>query len=242
MKPHLIMPMGGAGSRFQKNGYTIPKPLIEIQGKPFFYWAAMSIYKFIDVEDIIFVVLKEHVEKFVIDKKIKEFFPKAEIITIPNILPGPVYTSMAGVENINDDTPVIFNDCDHMFRCENLEALMQKEKLEADGILLTFESNKDCYSYVKYDENKIVGTVEKKVVSNHAICGAYVFKNKYTFLDSAKKYILNCPYNESFMSGVYNILCDNHKSVIDYLLDFHVEFGTPEEYKEAQTSKYFSVF
>lgn len=30
------MPMAGAGSRFYKNGYTLPKPLIEIAGKPFF--------------------------------------------------------------------------------------------------------------------------------------------------------------------------------------------------------------
>ncbi len=35
MKIHLIMPMGGAGSRFYKNGYIQPKPLIEIKGKLF---------------------------------------------------------------------------------------------------------------------------------------------------------------------------------------------------------------
>ena len=34
-KIHLIMPMGGAGSRFFKNGFVMPKPLIEIQKEPF---------------------------------------------------------------------------------------------------------------------------------------------------------------------------------------------------------------
>ena len=47
MQPHLIMPMGGAGSRFYKNGYMQPKPLIEINGKPFLYWATMSIKKYV---------------------------------------------------------------------------------------------------------------------------------------------------------------------------------------------------
>ena len=61
-KIHLVMPMGGAGSRFFKNGFIIPKPLIELNGKPFFYWATQSIVKFVDVEDITFVVLKKHIE------------------------------------------------------------------------------------------------------------------------------------------------------------------------------------
>ena len=42
-KLHLILPMAGRGSRFFENGFVCPKPLIEINGKPFFYWAARSI-------------------------------------------------------------------------------------------------------------------------------------------------------------------------------------------------------
>ena len=37
-KIHYIMPMPGYGSRFKNMGYDVPKPLIEIYGKPFFYW------------------------------------------------------------------------------------------------------------------------------------------------------------------------------------------------------------
>ena len=87
MKPHLILPMGGAGSRFYKNGYMQPKPLIEINGKPFFYWASMSIMKYIDIADLTFVVLKQHVDEFKIDKVIEKFFPQARIEILPEILP-----------------------------------------------------------------------------------------------------------------------------------------------------------
>ena len=41
-KLHLILPMAGRGSRFFENGFVCPKPLIEIAGKPFFYWATTS--------------------------------------------------------------------------------------------------------------------------------------------------------------------------------------------------------
>ena len=63
-KLHLIMPMGGAGSRFFKNGFVMPKPLIEINGKPFLYWATQSIIKDVDVADITFIVLKQHITEF----------------------------------------------------------------------------------------------------------------------------------------------------------------------------------
>ena len=48
-KLHLILPMAGRGSRFFENGFICPKPLIEIAGKPFFYWAARSIEKYVEI-------------------------------------------------------------------------------------------------------------------------------------------------------------------------------------------------
>ena len=51
-KLHLILPMAGRGSRFFRNGFVCPKPLIEINGKPFFYWAARSVEKFVDCEGL----------------------------------------------------------------------------------------------------------------------------------------------------------------------------------------------
>ena len=63
------MPMAGGGTRFKNNEIDIPKPLIEINEKPFFFWATQSIVKFIEIENLIFGVLKEHVEKYNIDKK-----------------------------------------------------------------------------------------------------------------------------------------------------------------------------
>ena len=42
------------------------------------------------------------------------------------------------------------------------------------------------------------------------------------------------------MSGLYNVMCENGLIVKDYLLDYHVEFGTPEEYEKAKGSQYFS--
>lgn len=238
---HLVMPMAGAGSRFFKNGFVMPKPLIEINDKPFLYWSTKSISNFIEVKDITFIVLKKHIEEFKIDEKIKEFFPEAKIAVIPEILNGAVLTCMEGIDEINDDLPIIFNDCDHAFISNEFNKYCNNGEFdELDGGLLTFESNEPKYSFLQMDENgNVINTVEKKVVSNHAICGAYYFKNKELFLECSNEYLDKCNYSEYFVSGVYNIMAEKKKKIANFRCDIHVPFGTPDEYYTAKDNDIF---
>lgn len=240
-KIHLIMPMGGAGSRFYKNGYAIPKPLIEIQDKPFLYWSTMSILKYLDVEDITFVVLQEHIDKFSIDKVILKYFENANIVVLPEVLKGAVLTCMEGVTTINDDKPIVFNDCDHMFKCNEFYNYIKNDYSEnVDGALLTFLSNDPKFSFLELNEEQnVIRTVEKEAISNHAICGAYYFKNKEIFLKNAVEYLENCNYNEYYISGVYNIMIKNGAIIKNFTVDKHIPFGTPEEYEIAKNKEDF---
>lgn len=242
-KLHLIMPMGGAGSRFFKNGFVIPKPLIEIKGKPFLYWATRSIEKYIDCADITFVVLKQHITDFHIDEVILKYFPHAiiEAVDFEEVKSGPVMTCLAGIRNINDDNPILFNDCDHMFSCDSFARDMNGGAWDYDGALLTFESDQPQFSYIQFEDNRIIGTVEKKVVSNQAICGAYMVRNAQMFRLMAREYLENCNYNEFFVSGIYNVMCEKQLEIKNFTVDFHVPFGTPDEYKTAQESQCFNI-
>lgn len=236
MKVHLIMPMAGAGSRFLNCGYNLPKPLIPIQDKPFFYWAVKSITKFIDV-DLTFVVLKEHIVNNNIDQEIKKYFPESNIIVLDKILNGALLTCLQGIRNINDDFPIIFNDCDHAFKCEEFYKYCNNKIKDYDGLILTFESDEDKYSYIKLNnDNLVIKTIEKEVISNHAICGVYYFKNKTIFLKAADEYLQKCNYKEYFVSGIYNVLIENKLKVGHFDVDYHLSFGTPSEYQEAKNS------
>lgn len=241
-KIHLIMPMGGAGSRFTKEGFELPKPLLKINDKPFLYWSTQSIVKFVDVLDITFIVLQEHIEKYNIDSEIKKYYPNAKIVIIPQVLNGAVLTCLEGVKNIEDDCPIIFNDCDHIFKSSEFNELCQKGDFEnIDGALLTFKSNDPKFSFVKLnEEGKVIGTIEKQVVSDDAICGAYYFKNTALFKEMTNIYLDKCNYSEYFVSGVYNVMADNNKNIIRMTTDYHVAFGTPEEYEEALKSDKFT--
>lgn len=234
-KIHLMMPMGGGGTRFGNKGFNVPKPLIMLQGKPFFYWAAMSVLKNVDVEDITFVVLQEHIDKFGIDKEIRKIFPDAGISVIPKVLDGAVLTCAEGLKEINDDLPVLFNDCDHAFVSKEFDKFCENGKFDTpDAALLTFKSDNPAYSYVEFDADKnVIGTIEKVVVSDEAICGAYYFKNKEIFLKATEQYLTKCAYKEFFVSGVYNELLKLGGKVGTFKLDEHISFGTPDEYDEA---------
>lgn len=236
---NLIMPMGGAGLRFVNEGYVVPKPLLEIHGCPFFYWSVMSVKRYIAIKSLVFVVLEEHIQKFNIDHVIHDYFPEAEIISIPEVLPGPVWTCLEGVKCIDDDVPVMFNDCDHMFRSD--EVIMSlKDGYDFDGGLLTFESHNPAFSYVRYDEEgRVTGTIEKQAVSSRAICGAYLFRNSNIFRELAGEYIRTCPCSECYMSGIYNIMCERGMSVRIFGTDWHIDFGTPEGYERAKDSPAF---
>lgn len=237
MKPkiHLVMPMAGSGTRFKNNGYSLPKPLIDLKGKPFFVWAAESITNYIEIEDITFVVLLEHIERYKIDKVIKKYYPFSSIHVVKKVLNGAVLSCEAGIKTIIDDKPILFNDCDHAFVCSNFYSFCKLGNFnDIDGALLTFESDCPNYSYVKFDSNrKVIGTVEKCVASNEAICGAYYFKNKTIFEESLKRYLLNCSYSELFVSGIYNEMISIGRSVKTFKVDKHISFGTPIELKQA---------
>lgn len=231
---HLIMPMGGAGTRFFDKGFECPKPLLELLGKPFFYWATQSILKSIPVESLTFVVLQEHIDRFAIDQKILEYYPQARIVVLPKVLPGAVLTCLAGIEGLEASASVLFNDCDHAFGASKLASFL-KEGNGADGALLTFHSQEPKFSFLAYREDGFVShTVEKQVISNDAICGAYYFRTMGQFRQAAERYLRNCSYKEFFLSGVYNELIAQGGRVRGLPVDFHIPFGTPEEYSAAE--------
>ena len=177
----------------------MPKPLIEINDRPFFYWATQSIAKFVDCADITFVVLEEHIRDHAIDREIKTYYPDAKIVALPEVTEGAAITALRGTESLPDDEPLLFNDCDHLFLCKPFNEFCKAGDFAngPDGALLTFASDSPAYSYLQYGaDGRVCHTVEKQVVSHDAICGAYYFKNKQLYASACAEYLHHCDYKE----------------------------------------------
>lgn len=196
MRPlHIIMPMAGEGSRFLKEGWMVPKPLIQLHGDPLFIRAINSL----DISDIemkySFIVRQEHIDKYDIDKMIRDYLPVANVYSVLKTTRGAVETCLLAEQGIDKDDAIIVMDCDLEFRSLNFVAIIKeilsKTIEEVDGgALVSFQSNMSKYSYAQIDENNnVLRTAEKEVISNHALCGAYFFLQSRRILISCLSFI-----------------------------------------------------
>lgn len=235
----LIQPMAGRGSRFESAGFDVPKPLIPLLGKPFFYWAIESLRASISLRSLTCVLLEEHVQKHGLDRQIKEVFPEAQCLVLPDVLEGPTLTTEYAVRYIPNLSSFIVNDCDHAFKASALTQFLTScdgdiKSVGCDGGLLTFESDNPAYSYVELNaDDAVVRTVEKQVVSQNAICGAYLFSSPQHFMDCFEQYKDNCEYDELFMSGLYNEGVRLGGAYRIFSCDYHVPFGVPNQFELA---------
>jgi len=226
----ILMPMGGLGSRFTDKGYATPKPLIPVDGKPMFI-KALDSFSTIKNPSYIFVVRKEHIEKYSIDKQIKEHLPAAKIITLDHDTRGAVETCLVAKDLIDDSIPLVIADCDIYF--ESSEYFKKIEQNEVDGLLLTFNSSDPRYSYVELNnQGYAIRTAEKIVISDNAILGGYFFKTGRLFKEVAQEFVDNTlpkELKEYFVSHLFNMLIDKAHIVETAKVDTVHIFGTPEE-------------
>jgi dTDP-glucose pyrophosphorylase len=231
----LVMPMAGRGSRFAREGRPMPKPLIDLHGHPFFYWAVESIARDFEIDQTVFVILAEHARDFGLADAIRQYYPRAKVVALDRVTAGAAETAGIGVEALSGDNAFAVNDCDHAFRLARPASIAERLRRDVEGCLVGFRSQNAAYSYVRVagepagDEIVVRGTVEKQAVSDFAIAGCYFFASSSSFRSAYEAFKSNCPYDELFLSGVYNLLCAQGKSVVYQELAGHVSFGTPEE-------------
>lgn len=241
MRPlHIIMPMAGEGSRFLKEGWTTPKPLIELKGIPLFIRAINSV----SIDDVSmkysFIVRQEHIDNYKIDQQIKAILPNANIFSVLKTTRGAVETCLMAESVISEDDGIIVMDCDLEFRSEayikGIHQILEKPMEEVDGgMLVSFESNLPKYSYAEIDKDyRVLRTAEKEVISNHALCGAYFFSTGKGFLNAAHRLIneQNFSKPEFYVSLLYNYLLQNGETVLLAKMEQYFSYGTPEELKQ----------
>lgn len=239
-KLHILMPMAGEGSRFRNAGWTTPKPLIEVEGKPLFIRAIESVRVDDAPMKYSFIVRQEHIEQYGIDKSIKKILPTANIYSVENTTRGAVETCLIAEGGIEDDDAIVVMDCDLEFRSKEysnkiVKSLQQRESDVKGGALVSFKSDLPKYSYAEVGEDGFVRrTAEKEVISNHALCGAYFFSSGKEFKSVAHR-LLNEPIMEKpefYVSLLYNYMLKNGSPVELVNMEMYKSYGTPEELKQ----------
>jgi len=228
----VLMPMGGLGSRFAKAGFTTPKPLITVDGKPMFM-RALDSFKSIENVRYIFVIRKEHDQTYDLANEIYKQLPEAHVFILDHDTDGAVKTCLIAEEAIDDTLPIAIADCDIYFESTEYFSKIQNQDSTPDGMLLTFTSRDPRYSYVELDTSgQAIRTAEKLVISSHAILGGYFFKSGALFKQLAEQFTsapLPSELKEYYASHLFNLLLARKGLIEVAPIDAMHIFGTPEE-------------
>ena len=228
---NILIPMAGAGSRFEKAGHTFPKPLIDVRGKP-------MIQAVVDSLNInakyIFIVQKSHYEKYALQHTLNLIAPNCEIIQVDGLTEGAACTTLMAKQLINNEKPLLIANSDQYLDWDSNQFMYSMVAHGIDGGILTFNSKHPKWSYAKLNnEGYVCEVAEKKPISNHATVGIYYFKEGRNYVKAAEQMIDKNirTNNEFYVCPVYNQCILNGEKVKIFDIDKKSMWGlgTPED-------------
>ena len=228
-KMNVLIPMAGAGSRFEKAGYTFPKPLIDVRGKPMIQWVVDNL----NVEaKYIFIVQKSHFEKYNLKETLNNFCPNNEIVQVDGITEGAACTTLLAKTFIDKDEPLIIANSDQFVEWNNEEFIYTSTTGDLDGNILTFKSTHPKWSYVKLNDSGYVTEVaEKRPISDVATVGIYYWRRGSDYVKYAEQMIRKNirVNNEFYVCPVFNEAIEDGKRIRTFNIEKMWGLGTPED-------------
>ncbi|MDP4268081.1 MAG: NTP transferase domain-containing protein [Bacteroidota bacterium] len=245
-----LIPLAGKGKRFEDEGYSVPKPLIEVSGKPMIIQASSYLP---EAQNHTFICLGLHLDKFPLEEELKSNYPDSKIVRVNEITQGQACTCELGLEGIDLDTPLLIAACDNgmLWNSDKYDSLVKDSKV--DAIVWSFRHNASSrnnpymYGWIKTNHKDDVEFVSvKKPISNdpyndHAVIGTFYFKKAKYFLDSIKMIYekeirIN---NEFYVDSCVNELLEMGLNVKVFEVDNYICWGTPNDLK---TFEYWQSF
>lgn len=248
----IVIPMSGFGERFRRAGYAVPKPLIDVDGKPII---SHVIDLFPGETDFIFICNEDHLANP--DYRMKEILitlcPTGKVIGIPAHKLGPIY-AVRQIEHLLDPArPVIVNYCDFTCFWNWNHFKLFVANTACAGAIPAYKGfhphtlGTTNYAYVKeFDGNQPNHIItwakdiqEKQPYTNNrmeefASSGTYYFAS-VKIMSEAFRQAMEQNLNvggEFYVSLAYKPMLAQGNKVAVYPLQHFMQWGTPEDLLE----------
>jgi len=229
-KMNVLIPMAGAGSRFEQAGYSFPKPLIEVNGKPMIQVVVENLN--IDAKHI-FIVQKEHYEKYNLKYLLNLITNNnCEIVQVDSMTEGAACTTLLAKKYIDNDEPLMIANSDQFVEWDSNEFMYSMVADNVDGGILSFEATHPKWSFAKLDDDGFVCEVaEKKPISNIATVGIYYWAKGSDYVKYSEQMIEKNirTNNEFYVCPVYNEAIGDDKKIKVFPINKMWGLGTPED-------------
>ncbi|MBF0239358.1 MAG: glycosyltransferase family 2 protein [SAR324 cluster bacterium] len=248
---NVIIPMSGIGKRFIEAGYTEPKPLIEVEGKPIIQHI---VERFSPEDHFIFICNQDHLRETPMMDVLRSIAPQGDIIGIAPHKLGPVHAVMQVKERIDDDQPCIVNYCDFSWRWDYADFKSTVMVNHCDGCVVCYKGfhphllGPNFYASLRDDGNNWGLEIREKYsftpdkMDSFQSSGTYYFRTG----NIMKKAFQECMDQrlslggEYYVSLVYQSLFAHQMPVYIYEIPFFLQWGTPQDLAEyLYWSKYF---
>ena len=228
---NIIIPLGGKGERFSKNGYTTPKPIIPILDKCMIEYVLDNLT--ITKDDNVFIIYNAGLDNFHFSEFIINKYPFIHLIKIGDTK-GAVETLFLGIQTILNrytyHNKCLILDCD-TFYTEDIITIF-RNSIDSMVFYTKNDDSNAIYSYIELNNESIITNIrEKQKISDNANTGAYAFNDIKVLYDYCK-YVLdnnitfnNEPYTSCVISEMIrsNIIFKGHELKEEFVFSL----GTP---------------
>lgn len=248
----IIIPMSGFGERFRKAGHSVPKPLIQVDGKPII---AHVVDLFPTETDFLFICNQEHLDEraYAMAEQIRRYCPQGRIVAIEPHRKGPVWAVLQARDAVKRDVPVFVNYCD--FTCfwdwEDFKRFVVETKCA--GAIPAYRGfhphslGSTYYAYIRQNGGWLEDIQEKKPftdipMNEYASSGGYYFDSGTLCLDAFQSVVdQNLQIgDEYYVSLAYKVLAQRKVPVAVYEIQHFMQWGTPQDLEEY--SRWSAVF
>ncbi len=230
---NIIVPLAGKDSNFESRGMI--KPLTKVQGKEIIKWISES--RPFSFENAIFLILKEHDEKFNFSNNLKKLFgKKIKIIILDTLTEGSPQSILKAEHLINNEEELIIDLGDQYLDLTGFDKFMFKEFMKPDnekidGAIPTFESYYFNRGYMVVENGFVKKVFEKDIspISTHSTACISYFKKGSDFVKYAKLMIekKQVAANGAYLpSLVYNEMIEDGKKIKTFPCEFIAPLGS----------------
>ena len=232
---NIVIPMAGLGTRFANEGFELPKPLIETNGKTLIEHSISTL----GVEGkYIFITRKydnpEH--NVILTKRLKEIEPNCIEVQLDSPTRGATETVLKAKKYINDNEPLIITNCDQItdWDVNKFNDFISNPNIE--GVVVTYPSTNPKNSFAIVEDDQVVKLVEKRPVSDIALIGVHYWKHGLDFVKTAEALLNDFEEEgrpECYISETYNYLIRTGAKIKNYHISAneYIPLGTPYDLK-----------
>ena len=235
---NIIIPIGGKGERFKKEGYMCSKPLIKVFNKEMILYV-LNCLNYDKQNDMIYIIYYSGAvggSSELFEKTLREYYDDITFIEILKQTEGASETIMLGLDLIiksgikNKNTMIL--DCD-AFYSENIIKIYKNIFTNA-VFYMKDTTESPIYSYIKTNEhNEVIEIKEKIKISDNANTGVYCFEDINELFVYSKKVVetKRKQNGEYYISCIIDCMIDDNKIFIAIPLKKEGVFnlGSPEQ-------------